>query len=262
MGGRGWTGEAELDDLLQEIVATSRSVFGSAFVGAYLQGSFALGDADRASDCDFLVVVSSPANPHQERAIRSMHRDIPSRPGHWSHHLEGSYAVASELRALSGLGCAWLYVDHGASEMELSTHCNSEVTRWILREHGVTLAGPTPDSLVEPVPAAAIRATMRRYAADFPENFASWMSVEIGWGQRYAVATMCRILYSIQTGEVASKSASLRWAAENLEPRWRPLLGQVLADRAPFDLDERTAPADAALAHAFVDRAVALAAQM
>ena len=53
------TGIAELDGVLTELVDTARDVLGDDLVGVYLQGSFALGEADDESDCD---VVSKPAS--------------------------------------------------------------------------------------------------------------------------------------------------------------------------------------------------------
>jgi len=47
---------AELNELLGQIVPQIKSILGDNFVGAYLQGSFALGAADMYSDCDFLIV--------------------------------------------------------------------------------------------------------------------------------------------------------------------------------------------------------------
>jgi predicted nucleotidyltransferase len=158
---------AELNELLDELVLQVGSTLGESFVGAYLQGSFALGDADLYSDCDFVVVVASPLALAQEQRIRALHAELPARPEHWAHHLEGSYAPRDELRSLSELGRRWLFVDHGHREMEWSTHCNTEVVRWILREHGVTLAGPSPQALVDQVPPEVLRARMREEVDDF-----------------------------------------------------------------------------------------------
>jgi hypothetical protein len=44
-------------------------------------------------------------------------------------------------------------------------------------------------------------------------------------------ARHCRT-YSLHTAGVASKRGALEWARDNLDPRWRPLLAQVMADRA------------------------------
>lgn len=45
----------ELNRLLTDLTGSVRSALGDHFIGAYLQGSFAIGDADEDSDVDFLV---------------------------------------------------------------------------------------------------------------------------------------------------------------------------------------------------------------
>src|SRR6478735_2122255 len=52
-----WTPYTELNSVLEELVTSVRSALGDAFVGAYLQGSFAVGDFDQHSDVDFIIVV-------------------------------------------------------------------------------------------------------------------------------------------------------------------------------------------------------------
>jgi hypothetical protein len=47
----------ELDAVLAQLVAGLRATLGDNLVGVYLQGSFAVGDADEHSDVDFLVVI-------------------------------------------------------------------------------------------------------------------------------------------------------------------------------------------------------------
>ena len=135
---------ADLNGVLHDLVTGAQSALGETFVGAYLQGSFALGAGDLHSDCDFVVVVRARPDAAQEAALRALHRDLPRRDGHWFKHLEGSYAVAGDLRSVEGLGREWLFVNHGADEMSWSEHCNQPWTRWILREHGITLVGPCP----------------------------------------------------------------------------------------------------------------------
>ncbi|MER7755435.1 aminoglycoside adenylyltransferase domain-containing protein [Kitasatospora sp. NPDC097643] len=65
---------------------------------------------------------------------------------------------------------------------------------------------------------------------------ASWKTCgparfDVAWSQRYAVTTYCRALFTLHTGEVTSKRGALEWARETLDPRWRPLLTQVIQDR-------------------------------
>ncbi|MGH3509335.1 MAG: aminoglycoside adenylyltransferase domain-containing protein [Nocardioidaceae bacterium] len=256
----GATPYSELNGLLDEITSTAREAFGGEFVGAYLQGSFAVGDADLDSDCDFIVVSRTRPQGPGETRVRALHAGIPVRPGHWNHHLEGSYVVAEELRSLDGLGREWLYVDHGADEMEWSTHCNTEVMRWSLRERGVVLDGPAPWTVIDPVPPDAIRERMRAELPALLDDLATWISIDrIAWGQRYAAATTARMLYSLHTGEVTSKKAALTWVGGQL-PEYRELCEQVIADRLRgYDVHDVPRPGSVERTVALVHDAVRIA---
>jgi hypothetical protein len=45
----------------------------------------------------------------------------------------------------------WLFCDHGHGELIWDTHCNSAHSRWILRHHGIRIAGlPAVGVIKEP----------------------------------------------------------------------------------------------------------------
>ena len=233
----------ELNDLLEEVIGRVTSILAENFVGAYLTGSFALGAGDLHSDCDFLVVTREPVSAEQEHALRELHDELPTRAEHWAQHLEGSYAPKRDLETLAALGQRWLYVDHGWREMQWSNHCNREEVRWTLQAHGIPLAGPHPAEFVCEVPADALRRSMRRQIETFLPDLLGWISFDTAWTQRYAVTTLCRMLYTFDSGEVASKQAALRWAKQALPPEWHPLIGQALDERSlGWDPDERPRP--------------------
>ena len=243
---------AELNGVLHDLVTGAQEALGDSFVGAYLQGSFALGAGDLHSDCDFVVVVRERPDAEQETALRELHRRIPHGEGHWCGHLEGSYAVVDDLRSVDGLGAEWLFVDHGCDEMEWSDHCNQAWTRWILREHGITLVGPCAGELVDPVPADVLRAQARAGLETLADDVLGWCPPAIAWCQRYLVVQACRSLYTVRTAQVASKRDALRWAMMHADPRWRPLLQQVLADRERgWDQHEEPRPGSLAAAREF-----------
>lgn len=222
----------ELDGVLDGFTSAVRGILGSTFVGAYLQGSFALGAGDRQSDCDFIVAATVLPSGRAEAELRRLHDEIPARAGFWTRHLEGSYADVTSLRGTGGLGERWLFCDHGHRELIWDTHCNSLHTRWILRNHGITLAGPPIADLVDEVPPQAMRDAMRAALPGVMAGLRAWAPFDVAWTQRYAVSTYCRVLYTLRTGEVASKQGALEWAGSNLDPAWRPLLTQVAQDRA------------------------------
>lgn len=221
----------ELDALLDDFVHAVRGILGDTFVGAYLQGSFALGAGDLHSDCDFIVATTVLPARVTEAELRRLHDEIPTRPGFWAKHLEGSYADTTSLRTVAGIGTPWLFCDHGHRELIWDTHCNSPHTRWILRNHGITLAGPPVTDLVDPVPPQALRESMREMLPGLMADLRTWARFDVAWSQRYAVTTYCRALFTLHTGEVTSKRGALEWARETLDPRWRPLLTQVIRDR-------------------------------
>jgi hypothetical protein len=248
----------ELNELLAELVASARSVLGADFVGAYVTGSFAFGAGDMQSDCDFLIVTGEQVTPGRERALRAFHDEIPTRSAHWARNLEGSYAPRVELQTLATLGREWLYINRGHREMEWSTHCNREEHRWTLRERGIVLAGPAPSTFVAAMPPSALRARMPEYIDDFLPDLLSWTTFDIAWAQHYAVTSLCRMLYTLQTGEIASKPAALEWGSATLDPEWRELIQQVVHDR-PVPWNDPPRPGGVERTLAFVEYARALA---
>lgn len=251
----------DLDALLEEVVGHWRRILGEDLVGAYVQGSFALGAGDQHSDCDFVVALRSHPDDAQETALRALHNEIPTRTGHWPHDLEGSYAPVDELSDTAFLGRPWLFNNHGHRTLEWDDHCNRAYTRWILREHGIALAGPDPHTFMSVVPPATLRAEAAAALPRLLDDLATWVDIDsLAWAQRYAVVATCRILYTWSTARVASKSGALEWGLRSLDAQWQPLLGQVRDERAlGWDPDQAPAPGQAAAARAFTSYAVAWA---
>ncbi len=255
-----WTRFPELNSVLASFMGEVLDILGDWMIGAYVQGSFALNEGDEQSDCDFLVVLYEDPTPEQLGHLMLLHDAIPLRDGHWAKHLEGSYPITSELQNLDGLGREWWYVDHGSRSMQRSTHCNLEIVRWTMREHGITLSGPDPADLVDPVPPEAIRDRMRHSLQSVVRDLRSWATLDIAWVRRYLVATTCRILYTLATAEVTSKRLSMEWAITKFGSGWEPLLAQVIVDRSRgFVLMEAPRPGSVERSIAFVKQAQRIA---
>ncbi len=241
----------DLTGVLCVLVADARRILGANYVGAYLQGSISQGAADLESDCDFLVVIHRPLSGPSFAALAELHAALPTRPGHWSKHLEGSYPIAEELATLRGLGASWAYVDHGSRSLEeTSTHCNTPVARRILRDYGMTLDGPPAKTFVEPVPDDVIRDYSQDELARCLQEFVSW-STKDAWSQRYFVLTIARLICSIETGEVVSKRGAALWAQSALDSRWSPLIQHMLEGRGSNPYTNPPDPAWVEQTHGF-----------
>lgn len=201
-------------------------------IGIYLKGSFALGAGDVHADVDFLVVTNRELDSDEESKIRDIHRQMPTRAEHWAHVLEGSYATIDQLRERANPNDPWLYVDNGQTEMEPSTHDNTETFRWILKNRGLVITGPPADSLLPEVPTQALRDEAAALAVQrHHDALADPEYLENGWGQPHEVLTNCRMLYSASTGQVASKNGAARWCIGVLPTEWRELIEAAIADR-------------------------------
>lgn len=158
-----------LNRVLAELVEGAQAALAENFCGAYLQGSFALGNADARSDVDFLIATEKETTNDQVVGLQALHKRIYGLDDRWAQHLEGSYAARSILRRVNRPRSPFLYLDNGASELIWDNHCNTAVVRWKLRECGVVLARPDPKRLVEPVTAAELRDEMREAMREYAE---------------------------------------------------------------------------------------------
>ena len=113
------------------------------------------------------------------------------------------------------------------------------IQRHLIREKGVALAGPPPQTLIDPVHPDEIRQAARGILHEW------WLPqlddpfrLQSRQYQAYAVLTMCRALYTIQFGAVVPKPVAARWAQEALGERWAALIARASAWRDDDGVDD------------------------
>jgi hypothetical protein len=218
----------ELNTVLHELVASAQSVLGDNFLAACLQGSFAVGDFDLDSDCDFIIVIHEELSDDDVRTLNAMHERICELDYAWARHLEGSYFPKNLLRDYTQRGKAIWYVDHGYRSLERSAHDNTVVVRCVLREHGIALAGPSLTTLVDPVPVLVLRQDIleqmhafRQWVVDDPQR------IRNRFYQAFAVLNSCRTLRDLYTGTVGSKRAGAEWVKTAMDSAWAELIDRA-----------------------------------
>lgn len=226
------TTNLEINAILLELIVSVQSILGDKFTGAYLQGSFALGDSDQDSDVDFIIVVNNEVSEIELSALQLMHARIYELDSQWAKHLEGSYFPQNTLKSPDPASSELLFLDNTFKELIRSDHCNTLVVRWVLREHGITLAGPDPKTLVEPVVLSELRQeiilTMHKWENSI---FTNPDEMNNRWYQPYAVLTYCRMLYTLYNDGIVSKLAAAEWAKTFLEDKWVGLIQRAWDDR-------------------------------
>lgn len=233
---------AALHDLLSNI----RTIMGEHFRGMYLSGSLALGDfAAQRSDIDFVVVTDAGLSGDLVSDLRAMHARFNASDSPWATEVEAAYIPQDALRRYDPANACHPHIERGTDETldmdQLAT--DWIIQRFILREHGVVVAGPDPRTLIDPVYPEDLRravvALMEEWWGMMRNDPAPLLRYHIGY-QAYAVLTMCRILYMLAFGTVVSKPVAARWAQTALDERWAALIERALAWRK----DRQERPSD------------------
>lgn len=213
--------------LLDALLAGIRDTLGPQLVGAYLRGSLALGDFIPAtSDVDVLVVTALPVGDGEFAALAALHAGLAGLPNPYASRLEIAYIDRAALRRFAP-GRRHPSLGQGES-LAWSEHRDNWIfERWTVRERGVTLLGPEPQTLIDPIGGEELRTAARsrlRDWADWADEPDAPEFLLPGSHRAYVVETMCRALYAAARAELASKPRAVAWALAALPQPWPSLI--------------------------------------
>jgi hypothetical protein len=252
---------SDVNAVLHAFAEQLRSTLGGHFRGMYLSGSLALGDFDPgASDIDFVVVTEDALSADHVEALRDMHARFESSGSPWAGRVEAVYVSPEALNHRPISPASYPQVEKGGAlfvaplESGWIYHC------YTLREHGVTVAGPRLRPLIKPVDpddmrrAAAPVAGLWLHQSRHDPSWLAWIRSQDALA--FVVLTLCRLLYTLDSGSVASKPAAALWARKELGPvgaRWGELIERALAEQHSR---AETSEGDRAAAIALVEHTV------
>ena len=227
----------DVNIVLGLVLANARSILGPHFMGMYLFGSLASGDfSPHSSDIDFVVLTDDDLPAELVARLKDMHAEIAASGMKWAKKLEGYYFPRYVLRRFEqwhlfpSIGADWDFDVTGQGP-------EGVIQRHILREQGIVLSGPPLADLIDPVSADQIRqATYQLLVGWWVPILTNPAYVTSSEYQAYAVLTMCRMLYTLTTGEIVSKPAAARWTIEN-HSRWADLIQSALAWQPGIEMD-------------------------
>ncbi len=233
---------AEVNSLLRLLLTQMQTVLGERLVGLYLYGSLSLGDFDLASsDLDFLAVTSDDLPDATLEGLRQMHAAIAASGHPFAHRLEGSYMPRAALRRYDpannqhpNIGSDWPFTVNGHGKSWL-------IERLTVREHGVVVWGPPPQTLIDPVAPEELRAAVCDHITHWWQSRLTepeWMRPRAH--QAFTVLSLCRALYTLEHGSLCSKPQAAAWA-QTAYPHWQPIIERALAWRADHAPDDVTA---------------------
>ncbi len=221
---------SDVNQVLDLLLAKASAILGGQMTGLYLYGSLSSGDFDpRSSDIDFAFVTESVLPPETVAALEDMHRELWAGRLKWAAKLEGAYVPKSLIRRHDPHGPAIPTVNEGAF---YTAELGSDwiIQRHVIRECGAVLAGPDPQTLIDPVSPEDIRQSvlgvLREWWFPMLEN-PEWLAERGSVYHAYAVVSLCRALHALRHGTVVSKPVAAHWAQEQF-PEWNDLIALAL----------------------------------
>ncbi len=226
------TSDPTLNQILEALTKGVCTILGDNCLGFYLGGSFAHGGWDAFSDVDFDVVINHDLTPGELLDLKVLHARIFIKDVYYARHLEGAYFPADILGDLSCTDEPLWYLDNGSLDFQRSTHDNTLVNRWVLREKGIILFGPDPSIWIPPIPEKLLKDEVQETMQNWSEEiFNGHYALDNSFAQTFAVLSYCRMLHTLSTGKIHSKRKGADWAKCNLEVSWVGLIEDALSVR-------------------------------
>jgi len=224
----------EVNDILQELLKSIRGVLGIHFIGMYLEGSLANGDFDRDSDIDFVVVTNEEVTENLFLEFQTMHERIATINSWCAIQLEGSYISQHALRRHDHEHALHPNIERGNGErLKMVYHDEGWIVhRYILRKCGIALIGPDLKTLIDPIAPNELRMAMLPILNGWATQILNHPNEIMSRGyQSYIVLSLCRIIYTLQFGDVVSKLKAARWIKETVDENWRLLIDRAWISR-------------------------------
>jgi predicted nucleotidyltransferase len=226
----------EVNAVVHDLQTSLHAILGAQLAGMYLVGSLALGDFDpRESDLDLIIVTGGTLSDETVAALRDLHQRFDHSASAWAARLDAVYLPQEVLREPSPTAARYpiLYWP----ELLVLEPLESgwwPIQRNTLREHGVVVSGPDPRLLVDPVQPDELRRASAAKVEDWharAHGDPAWVAgLQVRREHTYVVVTLCRLLYTLDTGSVASKPVAARWAARTRATRWSGLIGRATTE--------------------------------
>jgi hypothetical protein len=250
----------DINALLADLVASVQRLLRAHMIGMYLYGSLALGDFDRErSDIDLIVVTDGELDRAVVDALTKMHDAFITRSSPWPAKLEVAYVPRQALHPEVDPKARYPQLEKDRELALEPLESGWVIQLYTLREHGIVVAGPAAHTLVPLIDPAQMRRASAAYAlvwadqSTFDPEWLEW--VRDRRNQAFVVLTLCRMLYTLDSGRVASKPQAARWMTETTGTRWAALIENALVHQdaigtvSPNEVQETIALIDHTVEH-------------
>jgi predicted nucleotidyltransferase len=217
-----------INTILDHLLSGMQAILDGKLIGLYLFGSLVWGDFDDdLSDIDLLVAVRETLNEREFLALKRMQDDFVRSNPEWDNRVEIAYLSLHALKTFRTEDSLIGIISPGEPFHMKDAGKDWLVNWYIVREKGVTLFGPPPQAIIDPIAKEEFVQTVKDHMLWWRDYI---HEVYHRGSQAYAILTMCRALYTVRNGEQVSKLQAATWAQGEL-PQWASLIQDAVAWR-------------------------------
>ena len=231
-----------VEDLLRELLDEIETALEGTLRAVYLHGSLVFGDFQpEKSDVDLVVVVSSDIDDPQLTRLSRMHDAFALRHPSWRDRIDAVYVSSTALRTFRVRESPLVVISTGEPLHRTQTSPGWVMNWHLVREHGVTLLGPPPHSIISSTTQEEFQAAIRTYLHELLARVEDSRAPDV---RAYCVLTVCRGLYTCQQGQHGSKTQAALWATRR-HPEWSDVILRAVdwqngrVDGSPADEEPR-----------------------
>ena len=223
------TNYSEINELLQQLLLQIQSILTDKFVGMYIGGSIASNSFHcETSDIDCYIITTSALDNNMINKIEEMHEKFYSSKLQYAKKIEASYIPQKDLLNFDPSGVR-PYFNEGSFYLG-QYGSNYLIELHVLRENGITIAGPDIKHLIKEISIQNMILAIQKNLYEYWEiSLSDLKKFRRSDYQVFSILTMCRTLYSLETGRITSKTEASQWTIQKLDTRWKNLIELAIA---------------------------------
>lgn len=221
----------DINQILLLMSENLSKIFSSNLIGFYLFGSLTYDNFNPdTSDIDLLVMIRHPMNANEMEQVKKLHKKVEERYPIWEKRLECSYVPINMLKNRLPSKEPRPYYNEGIFYDEAPYGNEWIINIYLLYQYGIALIGKDfKELIVGPIDIAAVqKACIRDLFQEWEPKIQDSIWLDSSYHQSYFVINLCRILYTVITGEIGTKKASAEWVKNQFSSRWSQLIEAAL----------------------------------
>lgn len=217
----------KVKELFNAFVQDLPLILGDKLFGIYVYGSLSYGGFDiNRSDIDVVIVTESTLDNSDLDSLGVWFDKLTVEQA-LSNKLEVAFAVLGKLFNEGKKATETPRFADSKFEREKISDGNNPITWFNIRKTGLALFGPDPKEFVPEIDREVLLNTLKM-ETEYIKTHDDLVNNEPD--KNYVILTLCRIFFTLKTGDLTDKKKAGEWALENIADKYHSLISTALSN--------------------------------